>query len=85
MLDFQKYTWGHSRTETWIGTQSWTLRDEKKNRKSKLFFPYHLISKKELGASQTQVSKITSKMLEHQIEVFDEKHQPKQNETMQSG
>lgn len=48
------------------------MRDEKKNKKSKLFFPYHLISKKELGASQTQVSKITSKMLEHQIEVFDE-------------
>lgn len=58
---------------------------KRKTKSQNFFFPYHLISKKELGASQTQVSKITSKMLEHQIEVFDEKHQPKQNETMQSG
>lgn len=62
------------------------MRDKKKNKVvGFLFFSYHFISVKELRASTTQVSKITSKILEHQIEVFDEKHQPKQNGTVQRG
>jgi len=55
----------------------------KRKTKLKLFFPYCFISEKKLEASKTQLSKVTSKTLEHHTEVSDEKPQPKQNKTMQ--
>lgn len=64
------------RTSTEHSTEGW------KGKKVKTFFSYHFISEKELGASKIQVPKITSKTLECQKAVLDEKHQPKKNETM---
>lgn len=62
-----------------LNIEGWIEKQKVKN----IFFSLPFNQWKRIRSKSNSVSKITSKTLEHQIEVFDEKHQPKQNETLQ--